>query len=373
MSVLDNVIKMRALEQDQNNQMVDSLIKGMTLAQERQKTDLLGGIEQQKANDELYKSGLMRSPDGTVVPVTPSMLTSIQESKKAPDSELDTSLKEARLANTKAQTEAKQLQDSVANPKPVSAFNSPDEWLGQFDQATQQNIKDMVNYDMSAKDISNRTGVGRRSMEGIAGMYAQATGSPYNPATAEQAYSYKQNWVDTKSVQRQTILAANKLSAHLDELGQYGDTLKNTPNQYWNAMKNYAATKLGYPSTIGPEQAQMAVADEMEKALTGIGATQEALTARRKAFNIGHASPAQMDTYIKSNMQIMKDIIDTQANDYTGVVGKPPPLESYYNKKTMTMFKKYGLMGDTNSGSATGGSASSGTGIKILKIYPKGE
>ncbi len=49
MSVLDNVIKIRALEQEQNNQMVDSLIKGITLAQDAQKTNLLADIEKKKS------------------------------------------------------------------------------------------------------------------------------------------------------------------------------------------------------------------------------------------------------------------------------------------------------------------------------------
>jgi hypothetical protein len=340
MSVLDSVIKLRALEQEQAQQNVETFIKGVTQAQEIAKTNMLADITQKGQMVDLAKSGLGLDPSGNIV-ANPVAIEALKQVKEADP------LTQLIRANTLEKSEAEKVKRNVEarlqNPESMDAFENPDAWLQQFDQASQQNILDMVNYEQSAKDISNRTGVGRRQLEGLASMYAKAMGLNYTPAKAEQAYNYKLKFNDPESKTRTNIRSANVLTEHMNDYLTLSEKLPDTGNQATNQWVRSVSQLFGDPSITSVETAQNAIVDETERLLTQVGVTQMGKEHMLKIMNSKKGTKAQMRAFADTITGLMKGRLTEIGNEYKSIVGNDVPIDQLMSENTRNLIKNMEL------------------------------
>jgi hypothetical protein len=115
MSVLDSVIKLRALEQEQAQQNVETFIKGVTQAQEMAKASMLADITQKGQMVDLAKSGLGLDPSGNIV-ANPVAIEALKQVKEADP--ITQYYKELRAEKLKQELDAQ--NEVVETPDPVT-------------------------------------------------------------------------------------------------------------------------------------------------------------------------------------------------------------------------------------------------------------
>ena len=116
MGVLDAVLKVRELEQQQAQANVDTMMKGIELAQANQKANMLADLQKNQTMAELAKSGLSMDTGGNVTPASADVISTLtQMNEKDPLTQM---ISQQRLEDSQTrmdETKRKNLQQDVTN------------------------------------------------------------------------------------------------------------------------------------------------------------------------------------------------------------------------------------------------------------------
>lgn len=140
--------------------------------------------------------------------------------------------------------------------------------------------------------------------------------------------------------------SAETLLGHLDLYGSKIDELQNQKVPAQNAIINFAKYNLGHQEITNYQQAQEVVNSELENLLTGVGATQEGLSARRALLS-KNASYTQQKEAIKTLTHIISERIRPLSAQYDKYV--PSDKGGYLSPYAKGILQKFGADGDTQT------------------------
>lgn len=363
MSVLDNIIKIRALEQEQNNQMVESLLKGITLAQDSQKTGLLADIEKKKSSAEMLRSGIVWNPD-------------TGEASSAPESILST-IKDVRgttyadvLKGMQVEKGQADLEDKRAKGEVMAALNIAEDlpadatpevktaWMQKLPPIAQETIQGLTSYQYDPSKFASLRSDERTKYLALARKYDPS----FNMMEYPKRQKYLNSISDPSTFAGRNIISLNTLAHHLTQLDEEIEANKGVNFKPTQTALNWAREVSGDPSITDEKIAQKVVKDELEKALAGT-VTQEALRDFDKVFNANTGYNAKKNA-IKTFVKIVKGRIQPYREQFKQVLKRDEAGE-IINPESQSIFDKY-LAPAKESGKSSGG-------IKIMKIYPKGQ
>lgn len=207
------------------------------------------------------------------------------------------------------------------NFEPLSKGATPEErdaWLGQLDPVTSENVRGLANYDLDLSKVATYRGNQRSEYAALAKMY--------NPNFDMKKYGQRQQFMKNMSNTNPgsmggNILSLNTLIGHLQLLQEKAAELQTGNLTPVNAVINTARQMSGNPNITNFEQARSVVDSELERALTGVGATQGGLHERRNLLN-KNASPQQMVGAIMTLQDIMATRLKSVRSQYKAVMGK---------------------------------------------------
>lgn len=370
MSVLDNIIKIRALEQDQSNQMVDSLIKGMTLAQETQKTNLLAEIQKKQTVAELAKSGLQWNESGSGVTGLPDeVLTSMGDMKDAMMSPTDRALKESLLAERKATTEAKKTQEEMATfagriPK-LSAESTPEEVQSTIEQYVppqyQETLAQMLQYKANPKVVAQA-----RSNNNLRQALYEAGGRLSGGKWDYKNYEMLEKLSDPQSTGYQNIQSLQTATRHLGSLEDRvkaltGNTGMMTPDAIVRAVQD----QFNDPSITTFDQAKTTFSTEYARALRGSGQfTEKEIEEASKVFDRAK-TPQNLMSAVNGAYDLLKGRYASVVRPYVNRLKTNVDMSLFADPEVVDAFAKHGI--DLNkyseykpiakTGAASGGKA----------------
>jgi len=356
MSVLDNVIKIRALEQEQNNQMVDSLIKGLTLAQDYQKTNLLADIEKKKIQSELAKSGLQWNNAGTSVEsLPPDVITGMGNMKDAMMSPTDRALKESLLASreedVRVKQEKAQQEDMMKNLTPLQENATPEDkqsWLSQLDPKDASLVKSVTDYNY---DIYR--GLNFRDRERIGGL-ATMYDPTFSQAEFEVRKDYKKEF--TKGKIGANIRSYNTVLGHL---GSLYDTVEN-PNLPSHPVRVIEQAKRGATKQFfgdSPEAKAMAnernavtaVSGELATVFKNSGGTDQEIQKWFDSYD-KDATKTYKKQWIKQGVDLVNSRMGAISYDWERTMKKPVPSDQpIISPKAQQVIDKIGGGGASGS------------------------
>lgn len=199
--------------------------------------------------------------------------------------------------------------------------STPEEKTAFLDKLNPQlaaNVQAVANYELDPKSFPLRSG--ERSA-----LFAAT--KKYDPSFDQKLYPTQQAYMKEMASNKRgtiggTINSANTLVAHLDLLDQQVDKLKNTNLKPQNAVVNLAKQITGDSSITDFEQAKAVVDSELEVLLSGVGATQQGLAARRTLLS-ENAGYDQMKSAIKTIGHVLQARTHPMEQQYESLFKKP--------------------------------------------------
>lgn len=340
MSVLDNVIKMRELEQQQNDQMVNSLLKGITLAQqsqqlqqEQQKTNVLTEIQKKTTQAELAKSGLQWNAEGTQVEALPSdIIESMGNMKDALMSPTDRLMKETLLSNRQADLKKKedeaQHTEMIQNLTPLPE-GAPEEdkqtWLSQLDPKDAALIKSITNYNYDVwRGLSFRD---RERVGSLAALYDPT----FSMAEFEIRKDYKTEF--TKGKIGANIRSYNTVLGHLSSLmdAVRNPELPSNPVRVVEKMqrgvsKQFAGSSPEVKAMASEDNAITAVSGELATVFKNSGGTDQEIEKWFESYD-RDATKQYKEEWVKKGLELVSSRMDAIAYDYERVLKRPVPSD----------------------------------------------
>ena len=251
------------------------------------------------------------------------------------------------------QTMGMQLPQNFQALAPDATPQDREAWLNtiaQADPITAENVKGLADYSLDPSKIASYRGNQRAQFAALAKMYNPA----FNMAKYGQRQKFLQNLSNTNSGSMGgNILSLNTLIGHLQLLQSQAAMLSNGQLQPVNAIINFAQELSGNPNITNFEQAKSVVDSELERALTGVGATQGGLRAREQLLS-SKASPQQMIGAINVLQDIMATRLKNLTGQYKSIMGKDPAPGEIVYKDNQDFVDK--MLNQVSSGSGQGSS-----------------
>ena len=233
-------------------------------------------------------------------------------------------------------------------------------FLSNFSPEKQEIIKGISDYTLDATKTSSlfRSNE-RQTMIGLAKMY--------NPDFDMKSFIAAQQYQNPNTKVGQNIVSLNTLVGHIRYLKSAIDNLKASGQPLENAVILTARNILGDPTITNYDQAKEVVDNELQRALTGVGVTQEGMVRQGAVLPRRRFGAQQADQYITALAHILDvrlgaletgyrqqirqdphDLIrypetrDTLSNILTGTTGptsEPKPSAPGEFQKGQTMIK----------------------------------
>lgn len=173
-------------------------------------------------------------------------------------------------------------------------------------------------------DIKTIPGFGKSSVRSAYLKAAVQANPNYDQKQYAAASKFITGLADTKRGTPGGIVnSANTLIGHLDYLDNQIDDLHNSGLPVQNALVNFAKYNLGKPEITNFGQALEVVNAEMETLLSGVGVTQQGLSARRVLLN-KDSSYEQQKGAIKTLIEVMRKRVQPIEAQYKRYGGDEP-------------------------------------------------
>lgn len=191
----------------------------------------------------------------------------------------------------------------------------PDSLQQSIDPAVAQKI---ASYNVDLKTIP---GFGKSSVRNAYLKEAVKLNPNFDQKQYEAGKKFMVRLADTKRGTPGAIAnSSNTFLSHLNYLDAQVEDLKNGKLPAKNLLINFAKYQLGKSDITNFKQAKEVVDSELETLLTGVGVTQQGLSARRTLLNENSSYQQQKDA-IKTLVKIMKarvEPIEAQYKKYGG-------------------------------------------------------
>lgn len=138
------------------------------------------------------------------------------------------------------------------------------------------------------------------------------------------------------------LTAINQASAHLGQLLDASQALKNGDVQAVNSFVNNVKNATGDPSVVDFNTAKTAVASELTRVYRGAGGTGEEVTQAEKNLS-ANSSPAQIRSAVNSSLNLMNGRIQAIDSNYRRVMGKNADTSGFYDDETVRRMKDAGI------------------------------
>ena len=234
-------------------------------------------------------------------------------------------------------------QSNITIPSGIKPLSSnatqeqKDAWLSKFDPTIAEDIKGLADYSGNLSEISSKRSNQSSKLFGLAKMYD-------NTFTTTEFNKRKKFQLDMADNSPGTvgynILTLNTLGGHLGLLKNKGLQLSNGSITPANFIITTAQQMSGNPNIVNFEEAKSVVDSELERALTGVGATQEGLRVRNKIL-AKTASPQQIMGAIDTLQDIAGTRLKNLAAQYKSVMGKDAPEGSIVFPENQGMLGKF--------------------------------
>jgi hypothetical protein len=204
--------------------------------------------------------------------------------------------------------------DLPMNPQPLSpdaTSQEKEQWLGQFPTSTQAVIKGIADYTIDpAKSSSLFRSNARQAIIGAVKMY--------NPKWDERKFMASQGYLTdlSKGQTGQNVLSLNTVAGHLGELN---DSIEGLSKQHLPAAQgliNFAQQISGNPNITDYDTARRVVNSELERALTGVGVTQEGIQDMKSTIPTRNIGYDQLKQFVKSAGHLIGVRLQNQEYQY---------------------------------------------------------
>lgn len=138
------------------------------------------------------------------------------------------------------------------------------------------------------------------------------------------------------------LTAINQASAHLGQLLDASQALKNGDVQSVNAFINNVKNATGNPSVVDFNTAKTAVASELTRVYRGTGGTGEEVNQAEKNLS-SNSSPEQIKGAVHSSLNLMNGRIQAIDSNYRRVMGKNADTSGFYDEETVRRMKDAGI------------------------------
>lgn len=372
MSVLDAVMRIRELEQQNSQNMVDTMLKGFALAQDAQKTSMLMDIEKQKLSNDIStkmltakaavaQHGLSIDENGNLAPLGESLIDSIRKANEKPESELDIAIKENRLDAAKEKNEETQqklrvgeLAESLPKLSPDASKEDIEAFYASMPSDVAETVRGLAEYKIDpSKFASLRTDL-RTSYLALA---SKATAGGFDMMEYPKRYKYISGIQDPSTFAGRNITSLNTVAHHLAQLDEEIEANKGVNFKPMQTLRNWVEEITGDPNITDEKVVMKVVKDELEKALSGT-VTQEALRDFDRIFNPNVGYDAKKNA-VKTFVKIVKGRIQPYRQGFKQVMKRDENGE-IINEESRYLFDKY-LGSESTTSEAAPKTAEDGT------------
>ena len=135
---------------------------------------------------------------------------------------------------------------------------------------------------------------------------------------------------DVNSSYRKNITSLNTLSSHLAEFDKKIEALKASNSPPENAFALFIRDVLeGDPSVTGADITKEAVFNELERALSGVGATQQGIERISSSVRRRGIGYQQLKETVNSLAHLMDQRLNNMEQEYQGITGEKAPSGLY--------------------------------------------
>ncbi len=204
--------------------------------------------------------------------------------------------------------------------KPLSLQATEEEkqsFLSSFPPEKQEIIKGIADYTLDpAKTSSLFRSNERQTMIGLTKMY--------NPNFDMKAFTAAQQYQNPNTKIGQNVASLNTLVGHIGYLKSAIENLKASGQPLENAVVLTARNLTGDPTITNYDQAKEVVDNELQRALTGVGVTQEGMARQGGILPSRKFGTKQAEQYIKALSHILDTRLGILETGYRQQVRRDP-------------------------------------------------
>lgn len=203
---------------------------------------------------------------------------------------------------------------------PLSPQATPEErqsWLSQLTPTDQEIVKGLSDYTLDpSKTSSLFRGNERQRMLALAKMY--------NPTFDMKSFTAAQQYVNPNTKVGQNIASLNTLVSHTKYLKDSISELQASGLPAKNALVMFSRQLIGDPGITDFDTAKEVVDNELQRALTGVGVTQEGIKRASGILKSRNFGSRQAQQYVESLLHIMQARLETLERGYRQQVNREP-------------------------------------------------